>query len=110
MLLPTPDTRSSVTYLQLVESFNPLDADTFREFPHVSTFAMNYTPQLVGLMAAHGAGMLVGCREEVRRMVEEEEEDGEEEAEEGGDGGEGEGEQEGGQAGGWVGGEEQEEL
>ncbi|GIL60744.1 hypothetical protein Vafri_15276 [Volvox africanus] len=51
------------------EALNPLDADTLREFPHVSTFAMNYKPQLVNLMANHAAHMLMSSKSAVHGMV-----------------------------------------
>ncbi|GLC46205.1 hypothetical protein PLESTB_001535000 [Pleodorina starrii] len=51
------------------EALNPLDADTLREFPHVSTFAMNYTPQLVSLMAHHAANMIMGSQAALQGLL-----------------------------------------
>ncbi|EFJ48069.1 hypothetical protein VOLCADRAFT_91267 [Volvox carteri f. nagariensis] len=51
------------------EALNPLDADTLRMFPHVSTFSMNYTPQLVGMMSNHAAYMMMSSKSAVQGMV-----------------------------------------
>ncbi|PNW75616.1 hypothetical protein CHLRE_12g534050v5 [Chlamydomonas reinhardtii] len=51
------------------EGLNPLDADTFQQFPLVSTFAFNYPPELVGLMAAHAAHMLTSNKALVEGMM-----------------------------------------
>lgn len=56
-------------HAQVEEGLNPLDADTFQQFPLVSTFAFNYPPELVGLMAAHAAHMLTSNKALVEGMM-----------------------------------------
>ncbi|GIL88755.1 hypothetical protein Vretimale_17198 [Volvox reticuliferus] len=69
------DTREQLDYdrnglmAKVDEALNPLNADTLREFPHVSTFAMNYKPHLVNLMANHAAHMLMTSKSAVHGMV-----------------------------------------
>ncbi|GFR42973.1 hypothetical protein Agub_g3972 [Astrephomene gubernaculifera] len=58
--------------VKLKEGLNPFDADTLREFPLVSTFAMDYTPELVGLMTNHAAYMLVKNKEAILEMLQQE--------------------------------------
>ncbi|KXZ51366.1 hypothetical protein GPECTOR_13g855 [Gonium pectorale] len=52
-----------------IEKLNPFDAVSFNEFPMYSAMALNYPPELVGLMSNHAAHMLVRCREAVESML-----------------------------------------
>ncbi|KXZ51365.1 hypothetical protein GPECTOR_13g854 [Gonium pectorale] len=55
--------------IEVAEKITPLEATSFNEFPHITALAMNYAPELVGLMSNHAAHMLVRCHEAVESML-----------------------------------------